>query len=461
MDIAVCVKVYKGDINPFDECALEEALKIPNAKVWVFAMCPMSGKDRLLQLTRLGIHKLIMLSDPLYAGSDTLATSYILYTALKQHRFAMVFCGRQSVDGDTAQVGPQLSARLGFSLITNVLSIDMCGETIQCTTRFGREEAPLPVVLTVERINTLRFPSIFSKVGEMEIKDNAAVGADLGKIGSAGSPTKVIASFENQKGKRKCAFLQPEDFLSVFETAVKSNKAAFAEKESQTKLKHVWAIGQEVYRKALLISDDVTLIRETDPYTLAEMARAEQPRAILWNADLQGRKTAPITAVLLEAGLCADCTALETDGEKLYMYRPAIGGNIIAKIESKTIPYLATVRCAQRSDDVVVSAGRGVSECITEVKAFAEKLHADLSASRTVVDKGLAPYSAQVGLTGKTISPKIYIAVGISGAVQHVCAIEGADTVIAVNPDKDAPIFEYADYGIVSDFESFCKKVGW
>ena len=87
-----------------------------------------------------------------------------------------------------------------------------------------------------------------------------------------------------------------------------------------------------------------------------------------------------------------------------------------------------------------------------KVKAFADKYNAELCASRGLVDTGKVPYPMQVGLTGKTVAPKIYVAIGISGAVQHTCGIENADVVIAVNPDKDARVFEYADYGIITEF---------
>ena len=137
------------------------------------------------------------------------------------------------------------------------------------------------------------------------------------------------------------------------------------------------------------------------------------------------------------------------------MYRPARGGNIVAKIECRTLPQTATVRCSQKSDDVIVSGGRGVMDNLPKLIEFAKSLGASYAVSRPLVDKNLAPYDRQVGLTGKNAAPKIYIAVGISGAVQHVCAIEGADTVIAVNPDKNAPIFRYADYGMVCNFDEF------
>jgi len=164
------------------------------------------------------------------------------------------------------------------------------------------------------------------------------------------------------------------------------------------------------------------------------------------------RKNAPIVAAMLNTGLCADCTSLETDGETLFMYRPASGGKIIAKIKCNTHPQMATVRTETPANDIIVSGGKGVAENVDKLKNFAKELGAELEASRGLVDMGKVDYSRQIGLTGKTVTPKIYIAIGISGAVHHTCAIEGATTVIAINPDKDARIFEYADYGIVEDF---------
>ena len=143
---------------------------------------------------------------------------------------------------------------------------------------------------------------------------------------------------------------------------------------------------------------------------------------------------------------------LEAEDDKLIMYRPAQGGNITAKIKCETLPQMATVRTKAESCDIIVSGGKGVIDNIDKVKELAQKLGASFGASRGLVDSGSADYEYQIGLTGKTVSPKIYIAIGISGAIHHTCAIEGAKTVIAINPDKDARIFEYADYGIVEEF---------
>ncbi len=458
MKIAVCVKIVEGELNPFDQCALEEALKIPDSEVYIVSMCPISAKDKLHSLTRLGVKKVYLISDVEFAGSDTLATSYILSKFLENKAFDLIFCGRQTVDGDTAQVGPCLATLLAINLITNVMKITDIGEKICCETRMGNEEVVLPALLTVERINTLRFPSIFSKLGEIEVVDNSIINADVSKCGLKGSPTKVLKTFENSSGMRKCKFISPSEFKDVFDAVLKKEKEEVDFPDSPVKLKNVWAIGETVAEKAYAIAENVTVIYEADPVKIAELAIEKKPSVILWNADLWGRKNAPVVSAILQTGLCADCTHLETDGEKLYMYRPAKSGNIIAKIECRTLPQMATVRCAQKSDDVIVSGGRGISDSLDNLKEFAQELNAEMGASRALVDKGTVSYELQIGLTGKTISPKVYIAIGISGAVQHTCAIESADTIIAINPDKDAQIFSFADYGIISSFEDFINQ---
>ena len=158
-------------------------------------------------------------------------------------------------------------------------------------------------------------------------------------------------------------------------------------------------------------------------------------------------------SAMLNLGLCADCTRLETDGKELIMYRPALSGSIIAKIVSLTKPAMATVRTAKAGGDIVVSAGFGAKDSLDNVKAFAEKIGADMATTRKAVDNNILPYNLQVGLTGKTVSPPVYIAIGVSGAVHHIVGMQAAGTVIAINPDKSAPIFEYADYGIIANIE--------
>ncbi len=446
MKILVCVKVIKGEINVFDESALECALKMSD-DVTVISMGPKSCENALLPLTRLGA-KVKLISDSVFAGSDTLATAYVLSEALKKESFDLILCGRQSTDGDTAQVGPMLSEMLGLPLITNAFEIKAEKKSVTAKTRLGEEKAKLPALVTLERGYILRFPSIFSKLTAVEIIDNSTLLCDTEKCGLKGSPTRVLKTFENDRGRRKCKFISRDELIPLIEELKKKERAAESTNESEIKLKSVWAVGEKVLEKAREIADEVVLIEEQNPRKIAQRAIREKPSVILWNADLTGRKNAPIAAAILKTGLCADCTALETDGELLYMYRPAQGGNIIAKIKCLSLPQMATVRTKSESADIIVSGGRGAAESLDKLWAFAEKIGGERGASRGLVDLGKMPYETQIGLTGKTVSPKIYIAVGISGAVHHTCAIEGAETIIAVNPDKDARIFDYADYGI-------------
>ena len=124
--IVVTLKYFQGELNPFDGAALECALECAaqtGGDVVVVAMAPVSVKEQLKSLTRLGV-KAVLLSDPAFAGSDTQATSYILASAIRRLQPGFIFCGRQSVDGDTAQVPPMLAQRLGYPLITRVIEVN-------------------------------------------------------------------------------------------------------------------------------------------------------------------------------------------------------------------------------------------------------------------------------------------------------------------------------------------------
>lgn len=458
MKILVCVKVVNGELNPFDACALEEALRL-GGEVSVLSMCPPSASEVLRPLTRLGVKNVYLLSDAVYAGSDTLATSYILSLAAQKIGFDLILCGRQTIDGDTAQVGPCLATKLGIGLITNVLKLSVEGECVSCETRMGNESAKLPALLTVERINTLRFPSIFSRLGEVTLWSNADLEADPSKCGLHGSPTKVLKVFEAPAAERECKFISPKELRSVVEESLKKDVSETQTAESEVKLPYVLAIGEAVAEKARLIAERVKVIEASEPHEIAKIIKEENADVVLFNADLWGRRNAPIVAALLETGLCADCTHLETDGKRLFMFRPAKSGSVIAKIECATSPQMATVRCDKVSEELIIAGGRGIGDHMDEFGTLVEALGGARAASRALVDMNLAPYSHQIGLTGRNASAKVYVAVGISGAVQHTCALDAVGTVIAINPDKDARIFGYADYGIVASLEDVIREI--
>ena len=203
MKILVCAKVCNGALNPFDESALECALRLSD-DVTVISMGPQSTKEILESLTRLGA-KAVLISDKIYAGSDTLATSYILAEAIKKYEYDLILCGRQSIDGDTAQVGPALAELLGLSQLTSVT--DAVLENGALRVKWARDDdsavarVRLPCLLTFGKGEfELRFGTIkrrkaanHADIPVFTIADFPEI--DRSRIGLEGSPTQVASTF--------------------------------------------------------------------------------------------------------------------------------------------------------------------------------------------------------------------------------------------------------------------------
>lgn len=289
----------------------------------------------------------------------------------------------------------------------------------------------------------------------------------------------------DELGERACAVLIGKD--------VKGNA------------KELGAHGADVVYVA---EDEALKEYRAEPYAhvMAGLIKKYRPSIVLYPATRVGRSFAPRIAAMLGLGLTADCTSLSIKDGMLLQSRPAFGGNIMADILSpNTRPQMATVRPnvfkkkegdhsrkyeviefhpelpesalltkileviktgeegAKKIDeaDVIVSGGAGMGgkEGFKMLERLADLLGGAVGASRKAVEMGWMPKSSQVGQSGTTVSPKVYIACGISGAVQHLVGMKESDLIIAINKDPDAPIFTVADYGIVGDVNEVVPKL--
>ena len=250
-------------------------------------------------------------------------------------------------------------------------------------------------------------------------------------------------------------------------------------------------------RRVLTLSDDALAGYTAQAYARAFDALVRQSGAtyIVAAATSIGKDVTPRIAARLKAGLASDVVAIEHQGGSTVYTRPMWAGNVLGKVKINTDIQLVTIRGtdfdaaaptgaastieavsadldtgslrmqyvgldAVESDrpdlndaDVVISGGRGLKakENFSLVEALADELNGAIGASRAVVDAGWVPNDWQVGQTGKVVAPGLYIAVGISGAIQHVAGMKGSKTIVAINKDPDAPIFQIADYGLVAD----------
>lgn len=517
----------------------------------------------------------VLVSDPAFAGSDTLATAKALAAALaREGPFDLVLVGRNSVDADTGQVGPQLAELLDLPFATGVRELELGEGEVRVGLEHDDEwvdaTVTLPALLScaerlidpckqppdaraavpAERLRTLSAADLgpgpwgseasptavgdvrlleVQRVGEIldgpvwrQVERLVAVLEDRGLLDPA-PPVDEVASVTEPSGvdgpliavvvepdrarlTRELlgaaarlaarlpgrvvamgAGLPPADELGTWgaETVVRLDHAEPAEDPTGT---GPWTVGA----LRSMVEEDVAT-------GIARWATATRPWAILAPGTAWGREVASRVAATLGAGLTGDAVALTIEDGRLEALKPAFGGRLAAVITADSPVQMATVRAGMlpmpsprdavdvreeqvlvdgrsrvmvhsrtRDDDAdlmanadaIVGVGQGVApDRYEDLQPLLDLLGAELGATRKVTDKNWLPRARQIGITGHSISPRLYIGLGLGGKFNHTVGVRASGTIIAVNPDPTAPIFDWVDVGLVATWEDVLPEL--
>ena len=542
-------------MNPYCQRALSKGIELAQAtggQCTVISLGPPAAEDVVRWGVAAGADSGILISDPAFAGSDTLATARALAEVIERcGPFDLILVGKNAVDADTGQVGPELAELLGLPFAAAVRSLDLRHDhtlSIGCEhdDAWIEAEVPLPAVIsTAERL---------CRPAKVDDPDKAAVpaekirtikSADLGDgpWGGAGSPTwvgetKVLEvkrarrilsgglesqvaeamallqarhAFEDVKAAAAATvgesvvnptativvLIEPGNTGSAREllgaaaqmapqigahvTGVLAGPATDTTPEEF----YAWGADHLCVLENAFVEEDVALF-------VASWCRTHSPRCLFAPSTSWGREVASRVAARTGSGLTGDAIALEYEDEQLVSWKPAFGGRLVAAIRSTSAIQMATVRpgvllrptpreprmpsmerlrveaasrvritSRHRNDQLdalamascVVGVGMGIPpERYPELDPMLAVLGAELATTRKVTDKGWLPHARQVGITGRSIAPNLYIGMAVSGNFNHTCGIQGAGTVMAINSDPQAAIFEHADIGIVADW---------
>ena len=565
-----------SEVNPFDVLGVVRAVELksgPEDEVVVLTMGPPGAADGLTECLALGADRGVLVTDRALAGSDTLATSRALALALGQENPDLIICGRNSTDGETGQVGPEVAELMGLPHVSHVRRLDLSEDRrtaiVERITDEGFQtlECDLPAVICVTEGVA---PELFPNREQMEEAANKPVNEvncgqlsdDASQFGTEGSPTWVneIRLVEPNRLGVTLQEVEPQDAARQIAESVRDRLAELSADDGTTTSpealprypgvtdRSIWVVAEnsrdglahvtlEMLGKArdltaVTRSEVVAVVIAPDGMTHATSLAAagadrvvvldnsemgpvcsravssvfagaverETPYAILFASTADGRDLAARLAAKLGLGLTGDAIDLEIDDEgQLVQLKPALGGNVVAPILSKTLPNLVTLRPGllapavleegttaeveqlepesfsgsdvrligeEYQEDtegrdlararVVIGLGMGVEEeNVASLVETARSLGASVATTRDVVHAGWLPQQLQVGISGRTIAPTVYIAVGIRGAFNHTVGLQRAGIIVAINQNRRATIFRSADFGVVGTWQDF------
>jgi electron transfer flavoprotein alpha subunit len=547
------------EMNPYCRRAVSKGVELaserPDSRVTVISLGPPTADDTLREAIAWGVARHVdiggvLVTDPAFAGSDTLATARALAAVLARvGPFDLVLAGRNSVDADTGQVGPEVAELLDLPFLTGVreLAIDGDGRGAVVRARCEHDDGWLEAELALPAV--LSCAERLCEPAKVDPPGRAAVAAELISVLTAGDvgpgpwgqeasptwvgPVKIMgvararltwpdAPIAEQVRKAVGVLVErgalTEEPLAVGDAVpharadaptvtvvVEPDRAhmtrellgvaaqltgrvdAITIEPPDASLLAAWGADRVVHLDGANVEEDVAR-------AVAQLAAQSPPWAILTGSTAWGREIAARVAARLGAGLTGDAVELERDGERLTAWKPAFGGQLVAAIGCSSPVQLATVRPGMlphleprhptetvplttvrldtrgrvrvrsrtRDDDlddlaearVVVGIGRGVVPSDYELlRPLAGFLGAEIGATRKVTDEGWLPRARQIGITGRSIAPRLYVSIGASGKFNHMVGVRAAGTVLTINPDPTAPVFDASDVAIVGDWK--------
>lgn len=541
------------EMNSYCRRAVNQGIQLATASgghCMVFTLGPPSAENVLREALACGVNKGILITDPALAGSDSLATAKALAAAMRQHGpFDIVLVGRNSVDADTGQVGPQVAELLGLPFVGPVRELSREDRTLRLSCqrddRWEHVEVALPAVVScAERLCAPAKAPEEQRAAVPAHRLHWLAAEDLGPgpWGLAASPTTVtevrsvrisrhpvvLSGPVAAQVQHACEMLASRGLADWLKTGnvqhgqvpvhvvgTDPRVAVIVEPERARLARELLGRAAELAAAAgggvaAIVSSDLSLdqlsrwgadsvVRLSGAATeqqvaagVAKWCQQRNPIAVLAPGTQWGREVAARAAARLGAGMTGDAVDATLENGRICYWKPAFGGDHLAAITASSTTHLATVRpgvfplrkdrpaspitmdyiptttpagvtvlSSTSNDDmdalcsanVVIGVGSGVEpDGYPELRPLLAVLRAELGATRRVTDAGWLPHTRQVGVTGRGIAPQLYVAIGLSGNINHLIGVRAAKCILAINTDPQAPIFTGADIGIQADW---------